>query len=86
MAWGIEISDKALKHLEKFNKKLQIKLLNVCERFKLTPFPKNLDIKKLKGSESTFRLRKGKIRILYYVDKKNNKIKVLDINVRGRIY
>jgi mRNA-degrading endonuclease RelE of RelBE toxin-antitoxin system len=54
--------------------------------FKFSPFPRNCDIEKFKGTENVFRLRKGKMRILYYIDKVNNKIKVLDINVRGRIY
>jgi len=49
-------------------------------------FPKNCDIKKLECMENVFRLRSGKIRVLYYVDKTNNKIKILDIDVRGRIY
>jgi mRNA-degrading endonuclease RelE of RelBE toxin-antitoxin system len=86
MAWSVEISDKALKHLEKFERKIQAKLLAIIEMFKISPFPRNCDIKKLEGLEKVFRLRKGKIRILYYVDKMNNKIKVLDIDVRGRIY
>jgi mRNA-degrading endonuclease RelE of RelBE toxin-antitoxin system len=86
MAWSVEVSDKALKHLEKFNKKIQSKLLGICEMFKSSPFPRNCDIEKFKGIENIFRLRKGKIRILYYIDKVNNRIKVLDIDVRGRIY
>jgi mRNA-degrading endonuclease RelE of RelBE toxin-antitoxin system len=73
MAWIVEVSDKALKHLEKFERKMQAKLLNIIEMFKTSPFPKNCDIKKLEGAENVFRLRKGKIRIL-------------DIDVRGRIY
>jgi mRNA-degrading endonuclease RelE of RelBE toxin-antitoxin system len=86
MVWSVEVSDKALKHLGKFNKKIQSKLLSICEMFKFSPFPRNCDIEKFKGTENVFRLRKGKIRILYYIDKVNNKIKVLDIDVRGRIY
>lgn len=86
MTWNVEISDEALKHLEKFEPKIQRKLIEICESFKLTPFPRNFDIKKLKGSKDIFRLRKGNARILYYVDKINNRIRVLDINVRGRIY
>jgi len=76
MTWSVEISDKALKHLKKFERKIQDKLLNIIEMFKISPFPRNCDIKKLEGLEKVFRLRKGKIRILYYVDKMNNKKKV----------
>jgi len=86
MVWSVEISDKALKHLEKFDRKIQSKLLQICENFRDSPFPRNYDIKKLEGYENLYRLRKGKIRILYYVDKVDRKIKILDINFRGRIY
>lgn len=54
--------------------------------FKFSPFPRNCDIKKFKGMGNISRLRKGKIRILYYIDKADNKIKILDIDIRGRIY
>jgi mRNA-degrading endonuclease RelE of RelBE toxin-antitoxin system len=29
MAWSVEISDKALRHLEKFERKIRAKLLNI---------------------------------------------------------
>jgi mRNA-degrading endonuclease RelE of RelBE toxin-antitoxin system len=48
MTWSVEVSDKALKHLGKFSKKIQSKLLGICEMFKFSPFPRNFDIEKLK--------------------------------------
>ncbi|MFH1956289.1 MAG: type II toxin-antitoxin system RelE/ParE family toxin [Patescibacteria group bacterium] len=41
----------------------------------------NLDIKKLKGCEDIFRVRKGKIRIIYRIDK--GKIFILAIERRS---
>jgi mRNA-degrading endonuclease RelE of RelBE toxin-antitoxin system len=41
MVWFVEISDKAFKHLEKFERKIQAKLLNIIEMFKISPFPRN---------------------------------------------
>jgi len=45
MTWFVEISDKALKHLKKFERKIQDKLSNIIEMFKISPFPRNCDIK-----------------------------------------
>jgi len=41
----------------------------------------NLDVKKLKGIDNIFRVRKGNIRIIFR--KKNNSIKILTIERRG---
>lgn len=43
-----------------------------------------LDIKKLIWEENLFRVRKGSIRIIFY--KKENEIKLIDINYRWQIY
>ena len=52
------------KLLSQFNKSERIGLENLIERiFSLNS--RNLDIKKLKGYENIFRLRKGKLRIIY---------------------
>ncbi len=45
---------------------------------------KNLDIKKLLGSENIYRVRKGKLRILFYFDH-NKEIKIFAIDRRSDI-
>ena len=42
----------------------------------------NLDLKKLKGRDDVFRVRKGQIRIIYQAIK-NQEIKILTIERRG---
>jgi len=49
MVWIVKVSDKALKHLQKFDNKLQREIISILEMFKWSPFPRGLDIKKLRG-------------------------------------
>ncbi len=55
------VSDKALKHLEKFDKRLQRKIVDVLEKFQISPFIGGIDIKKLKGTQNCFRVSEGKL-------------------------
>lgn len=60
---------------EKIQKAISCILKNKLER---------LDIKKLVGSRNLYRLRIGKIRIIY--QEKNNINSIIDIDYRGSIY
>lgn len=52
---------------------------------KNNPFQNNQDIKKLKGSGGNiYRLRMGKIRVIYKVE--SNDVEIIDIDYRGNIY
>ncbi|OGU81153.1 MAG: hypothetical protein A2W11_04640 [Ignavibacteria bacterium RBG_16_35_7] len=52
--------------LRKIDKKLISKILDVIENLSENPFP--VQSKKMKGSESSYRLRIGDYRIIYQVD------------------
>jgi len=74
--------DKILKALNKFNRKEQDKIKSV-----LVKINKNqvsvLDVKKLKGRDDIYRVRSGKIRIIYR--QKDGVIKLLAIERRSDI-
>ncbi|KKS15745.1 MAG: hypothetical protein UU71_C0016G0015 [Parcubacteria group bacterium GW2011_GWB1_41_6] len=57
---------KALKALNEYERKVAKLILEKIIRKDFS----NLDIKKLKSREDIFRIRKGKIRIIYRIDKK----------------
>jgi len=59
---------KALKKLSQRESELIKEILVKLENKQL----ENLDIKKLKGRNDIFRIRKGQIRIIYRLDKKGN--------------
>ncbi len=73
--------DRIRKALEKLSKKEIKRVKDGLQKLKKRPWPENLDIKKLKGREDIFRLRKGSIRIIFRVS--NNKVFLLKIERRN---
>ncbi len=58
-------------------------------RDKLLAFAENPftgDIKKVKEKENVFRLRIGKLRVLYILDTEEKSIYIVKIDKRGRVY
>ncbi len=85
--FDVLIKEHAQKSLFKINKKYRNRIIKVLTDLRNNPVPyKIYDIKKLEGCENHFRIRVGKIRIVYELFAKESKIKVHDIDFRGRIY
>lgn len=62
--------DKLDKALKKLTEKERHKIREILIQLKVGSF-KNLDIKKLKGREDIFRVRKGDLRIIYRIVKES---------------
>lgn len=78
------MTSKIDKFLKSLNADLRLKLRNRLIELKSAPF-ESLDIKELKGFKNkVYRLRVGKIRIIYKIENKN--IEIIDIDFRGNIY
>ncbi len=73
--------DKIQKALGKLTEKERKKVKEIVTQLKNRRI-ENLNIKKLKGREDVFRIRKGKIRIIYRTDIKND-ILILSISRRS---
>lgn len=73
--------DRIQKALGKLTEKEQKKVKEMLIQLKNRRI-ENLNIKKLKGRDDVFRIRKGKIRIIYRTDTKNN-ILILSIERRS---
>lgn len=71
--------DKLDKELKKLSEKERILVKQILNKIKTANFY-GLDTKKLKGHENIYRVRKGKIRIIYHV--KKEKIFILSIERR----
>ena len=71
--------DKLSKSLKKLTKKELILVQEILELIKANKL-ENLNHKKLKGIDNVFRVRKGKIRIIYRLEK--GKIFLLNIGRR----
>jgi len=63
--------DKIQKALNKLSDKEKRQIKNILEKLYKNKL-NNFDIKKLKGRNDIFRIRKGKIRIIYRLDSQNN--------------
>jgi len=73
--------DKIQKALNKLSNKEQKQVKVILEKLYKNEL-KNFDIKKLKGRNDIFRIRKGGIRIIYRLDSNNN-IFILAIEKRN---
>ena len=72
--------DKIEKALNKFSQKEREAIERILRKVKKSDL-KNLDVRKLKKKDNIFRVRRGKIRIIYY--KQNNRINILTIERRS---
>jgi mRNA interferase RelE/StbE len=61
-----------------------IEALNTLTKYPLTL--RRLDVEKLEGINRTYRLRIGRYRIIFYVDKEEKIIYVTHIGKRGKLY
>ncbi|MEA5528043.1 type II toxin-antitoxin system RelE/ParE family toxin [Dolichospermum sp. UHCC 0684] len=90
---AIKFRKNAIKFLEKANledtEKIQEKisqLLAFVEEQAIIPFTE-LDIKKMKGEwEGFYRLRIGKIRIVFTVNTQSGEVEIFTIGTRGDVY
>jgi mRNA interferase RelE/StbE len=90
---AVKFRKQAVKFLQKANSedvaKIQSQLnqlLTVIEQQGIIPFTE-LDIKKMKGDwEGFYRLRVGKIRVIFIVDFDSSQLEVYTIGTRGDVY
>ncbi len=81
MKYEIKIEKQAIKFISKQPKPHRERILKAIYQL-----PNEGDIKKLKGSDDTFRLRVGDYRVIYSVDGEALIVSVVDVGNRGQIY
>jgi mRNA interferase RelE/StbE len=85
--YRIFIHKKVVKNLKNTPEYFLKSFFNVMEILKINPIPwKECDLKKIKGTEDTFRIRIGSYRIVYFIEKKKNEIHILKFEKRKKIY
>jgi mRNA interferase RelE/StbE len=83
----VQLKKNSEKFLFQINEKVRAKIIEILRTLEINPIPfRQYDVRKLKGFENRFRIRKGKIRIVYEVLPEEFKVIVWDINFRGRVY
>jgi len=80
----IIVSDRAKKTLKGLSKQDQLRIKHAIS--KLSKYPPDLKIVKLKGGQGELRLRVGNWRVLFEYAFKENHVRILDIGHRREIY
>ncbi len=76
-------NNRAKKDYEKLDEKIRVKVNELCEILKEIPVPFKLyDVSKVAGEENIFRIRIGKYRVVYKVVEVENKIRILEIELK----
>ncbi len=87
MTFEINIKDKSLKFISSLQKHNRERLKEAILVLKEDPVPvKSLDITKIKGQKNTYRIRKGKLRIVYEVMWEQKLILIHRVDFRGDVY
>ncbi len=87
MSFEINIKDKSLKFISSLQKRDRERLKEAILVLKNDPVPiKSLDIAKMKGEKNTYRIRKGKLRIVYEVIWEQKLILIHRVDFRGDAY
>lgn len=76
--------DRITKFIESLSAKMRLKLKKKLVALKIDPYGMK-DVKKMQGyGENAYRLRMGKLRIVYRIIAEN--VEIVDIDYRGNIY
>ncbi|MEM5799946.1 MAG: type II toxin-antitoxin system RelE/ParE family toxin [Candidatus Aenigmatarchaeota archaeon] len=87
MKWTLQYSNEALKFAEreKLFDEIRQEIKKLVQRIKGENM--NIDIRKLKGEWSGYyRISKGKLRIIFTIEKENKIIFIERIDYRGEVY
>lgn len=86
MTYQVEFKKSAAREFGEFPKRIQHHIAELLKLLALSPFSSVLDIKKMKGMDSLYRVRSGDYRILYEVHKSVLRIVVIRVGHRREIY
>ena len=84
--YNIRFSKDAGKYIKKLDRVTKGRIRKALLQLAANPYQSNLDVKRLSGYENSYRLRVGKYRALYKINKDEVIIFVFDVNSRGDIY
>ncbi|MCJ7698686.1 type II toxin-antitoxin system RelE/ParE family toxin [Candidatus Bathyarchaeota archaeon] len=85
--FAVNIKRKALRNLEKLDKKQKQRIAAIIGILKKDPIPfRRADVCKLRGYESTYRIRIGDLRLVYQVSWNERIVLIHYIGPRERAY
>jgi mRNA interferase RelE/StbE len=87
MSFIVKAKSKILKKLEKFPKGIRKRIEELILTLKENPLPYlRFDLVKMGGYEDTYRIRIGKVRIIYRIDFKNRIVEITEVGYISNRY
>lgn len=83
-SYRIEVSATAERQLKALHTQDQVRIIRAIQALRTEPYPRGN--RKLSGYRDVFRIRVGRYRVLYSVDKKNIVVIVLKLGHRKQVY
>ncbi|MCP4674335.1 MAG: type II toxin-antitoxin system RelE/ParE family toxin [Deltaproteobacteria bacterium] len=84
--WSLVYTKSARKTLSKLASNVRTRILAKLEHLAKDPFAQSLDVKRLTGTATGYRLRSGDWRVIYDLDEGELRVLVIKIGARGDVY
>ena len=84
--YGVVFKKSALKELQALPERIQRKILDAVHLLSINPYTEILQIKKMKGADSLYRVRIQDYRVIFYIESQFIKISIIKIGHRKDIY
>lgn len=85
-AYQVVFKKSAAKELQALPQKMRQKILDAVQLLSLNPYTELLQIKKLKGADSLYRVRIQDYRLIYLIDNRVIKVTIIKIGHRKEVY
>ncbi len=84
--YEVVFKKSAAKELQGLPRKIQQKILDAVQLLSLNPYTELLQIKKMKGADSLYRLRIQDYRIIYLIENHVIKVTIIKVGHRKEVY
>lgn len=84
--YEVVFKKSAAKELQALSQKNQQKILDAVQLLSLNPYTELLQIKKMKGADSLYRVRIQDYRVIYLIDNQIIKVTIIKIGHRKEVY
>lgn len=84
--YEVVFKKSAAKELQNLPQKIQQKILDAVQLISLNPYTELLQIKKMKGADSLYRVRIQDYRVIYVIENQVIKVTIIKIGHRKEVY
>jgi mRNA interferase RelE/StbE len=85
-AYEVVFKKSAAKELQSLPQKIQQKILDAVQLLSLNPYTELLQIKKMKGADSLYRVRIQDYRVIFLIENQIIKVTIIKIGHRKEVY